>query len=305
MARALQRRCHGARARKTRGAAGCTLVAASFCPSAVLPNRTAAVASLQNTRSQARPRAERRMLRKASIPALRQQIDRIDDQLLRLLSRRAELALAIAEQKARSNSEVYAPAREKGVLERLARANRGPLPAHLVRAIFREIISASRSLEQRLRIAYLGPEATFTHLAARQQFGAAADYLSAASVADVFHEVESERADLGVVPVENSTEGMVAHTLDLLADSPLQICASACGCATMRLMPLIPVPSRASRLCRTGSEISAQICSGESARRSSVCATMPSVEFSTGTTPRSARSLSTSWNTSATEAAER
>src|SRR5438093_12656502 len=97
------------------------------------------------------PRAERRMLRKASIPALRQQIDRIDDQLLRLLSRRAELALAIAEQKARSNSEVYAPAREKGVVERLARANRGPLPAHLVRAIFREIISASRSLEQRLR----------------------------------------------------------------------------------------------------------------------------------------------------------
>src|SRR6059036_669748 len=95
------------------------------------------------------------MLRKASIPALRQQIDRIDDQLLRLLSRRGELALAIAEQKARSNSEVYAPAREKGVLERLARANPGPLPAHLVRAVFREIISASRSLEQRLRIAYL------------------------------------------------------------------------------------------------------------------------------------------------------
>ena len=184
------------------------------------------------------------MLRKASIPVLRQQIDRIDDQLLRLLSRRAELALAIAEQKARSNSEVYAPAREKGVLERLARANRGPLPAPLVRAIFREIISASRSLEQRLRIAYLGPEATFTHLAARQQFGAAADYLSAASVADVFHEVESERADLGVVPVENSTEGMVAHTLDLLADSPLQICAE------------ISLPVRHNLLARAGTGMS-------------------------------------------------
>src|SRR5881398_1169146 len=165
------------------------------------------------------------MLRKASIPVLRQQIDRIDDQLLRLLSRRAELALAIAEQKARSNSEVYAPAREKGVLERLVRANRGPLPVHLVRAIFREIISASRSLEQRLRIAYLGPEATFAHLAARQQFGAAADYLGAPSIADVFHEVESGRADVGVAPVENSTEGMVAHTLDLLVESPLRICA--------------------------------------------------------------------------------
>src|SRR5439155_461744 len=183
----------GARA-KGRGARACTLEPASFCPFAVSPNRTAAVASLQNTRSRARPRAERRMLRKASIPALRQQIDRIDDQLLRLLNRRAALALAVAEQKARSNSGVYAPAREKGVLERLVRANRGPLPVQLVRAIFREIISASRSLEQRLRIAYLGPEATFAHLAARQQFGAAADYLGAPSIADVFHEVESGRA---------------------------------------------------------------------------------------------------------------
>jgi chorismate mutase/prephenate dehydratase len=165
------------------------------------------------------------MLRKASIPALRRQIDRIDDQLLRLLNRRAELALAIAEQKARSNSGVYAPAREKGVLARLARASAGPLPESLVRAIFREIISASRSLEQRLRIAYFGPEATFTHVAARQQFGAAADYRPVASIAEVFHEVENGRADLGVVPIENSTEGMVAHTLDLLADSPLRICA--------------------------------------------------------------------------------
>src|ERR1700756_3286820 len=112
------------------------------------------------------------MPRKAAIPALRRQIDRIDDQLLRLLNRRAELALAIAEQKARRNSGVYAPAREKGVLARLARENRGPLPEALVRAIFREVISASRSLEQRLRIAYLGPEATFTHLAAPQHVGA-------------------------------------------------------------------------------------------------------------------------------------
>jgi chorismate mutase/prephenate dehydratase len=165
------------------------------------------------------------MIRKASLPALRRQIDRIDDELLRLLNRRAALALAIAEQKARSNSGVYAPAREKGVLARLARANRGPLPESLVRAIFREIISASRSLEQRLRIAFLGPEATVTHLAARQQFGAAADYLPATSIGEVFQEVEGGRADLGVVPVENSTEGMVAHTLDLLADSSLRICA--------------------------------------------------------------------------------
>jgi chorismate mutase/prephenate dehydratase len=165
------------------------------------------------------------MVRKASIPALRRRIDRIDDQLLGLLNRRARLALDIAAQKARSNSGVYAPGREKGVLARLVAANRGPLPEGLVRAIFREIISASRSLEAPLTIAYLGPEATYTHLAARQQFGVAADYEPASTVADVFHEVESGRAHLGVVPVENSTEGMVAHTLDLLVDSPLSICA--------------------------------------------------------------------------------
>jgi chorismate mutase/prephenate dehydratase len=165
------------------------------------------------------------MLRKASIPALRRQIDRIDDQLLRLLNHRARVALAIAEHKVRTNSGVYAAGREKGVLGRLVRRNAGPLPDRLVRTIFREIISASRSLQQALRIAYLGPEATFTHLAARQLFGAAPEYVPAATVAEVFHEVESGRAALGVVPVENSTEGMVAHTLDLLADSTLAICA--------------------------------------------------------------------------------
>jgi chorismate mutase/prephenate dehydratase len=165
------------------------------------------------------------MARKAAITALREQIDRIDDQLLRLLNRRARLAMAIAEQKARTNSHVYAPAREKGVLARLVRGNHGPLTERMVRAIFREVISASRSLEQRLRVAYFGPAASYTHLAARQQFGAAAEYVAEASIADVFRDVETGRADLGVVPVENSTEGMVAHTLDLLADSTLSICA--------------------------------------------------------------------------------
>src|SRR5262245_10648393 len=164
------------------------------------------------------------MLGKASIPALRRHIDRIDDQLLRLLNRRARLALAIAGQKERRNSSVYDPAREKSVLARVVRASAGPLGEPHVRAIFREIISASRSLEQRLSVAFFGPEATYTHLAARQLFGTAADYVASPSVPEVFHEVESGRADLGVVPVENSTEGMVAHTLDLLADSPLCIC---------------------------------------------------------------------------------
>ncbi len=185
------------------------------------------------------------MPRKASISALRRHIDRIDDQLLRLLNQRADLALAIAEQKARTNSNVYAPGREKGVLVRLTRANPGPLPAPSVRAIFREIISASRSLEKSLTIAYLGPAATYAHLAARQQFGAAAEYRSSSTIAEVFADVESGRADLGVVPVENSTEGMVAHTLDRLVESTLRICAE------------VSLPIRHCLLARDGTAIDA------------------------------------------------
>ncbi len=165
------------------------------------------------------------MLRKASIPALRRQIDRIDDQLLRLLNRRARVVLAIGAQKVRRQAHVYDPGREKSVLARLVRTNGGPLGERSVRGIFREIISASRNLEQRVQVAYLGPEATYTHLAARQLFGVSAAYRPVGTIADVFHDVETERANVGVVPVENSTEGMVAHTLDLLAESPLRICA--------------------------------------------------------------------------------
>jgi chorismate mutase / prephenate dehydratase len=165
------------------------------------------------------------MARPASIPALRRRIDRIDDRLLRLLNQRARVVMAIAKQKHRSNASIYVPAREKGVLGRVAQTNGGPLDATAIRAIFREIISASRALEQKLRVSYLGPEATYSHLAARRQFGSAADFVGAPTVTEVFRDVERGRADLGVVPVENSTEGMVAGTLDLLVDSPLAICA--------------------------------------------------------------------------------
>jgi chorismate mutase/prephenate dehydratase len=165
------------------------------------------------------------MPRPATIAALRRQIDRLDDRMLALLNRRARLVQAIGAAKSRTRAAVYAPAREKDILARLADGNRGPLTRAHVGAIFREVISATRSLEQRLRVAYLGPRATYTHLAAMAQLGAAADYAPSATIAEVFHDVENGRADLGVVPIENSTEGGVAHTLDLLVDSPLQICA--------------------------------------------------------------------------------
>ena len=124
-----------------------------------------------------------------------------------------------------------------------ARRADGPLDATHVRAIFREVISASRSLEQRVRIAYLGPEATYAHLAALAQFGAAADYRPSATIAEVFHDVENGRADLGVVPVENSTEGGVGQTLDLLVESPLAICAE------------ISIPVRHCLLARRGTTV--------------------------------------------------
>ena len=165
------------------------------------------------------------MPRPATIAALRRQIDRIDDRVLSLLNRRARLAQSVGAAKARAHADVYAPAREKRVLDRLVAANGGPLAGAHVRAVFREIISASRSLEQPLRVAYLGPQATYTHLAAIEQFGSSVAYVPSASIAEVFHDVENGRTQLGVVPVENSSEGGVAHTLDLLVDSPLSICA--------------------------------------------------------------------------------
>ncbi|HWP64932.1 MAG TPA: prephenate dehydratase [Candidatus Limnocylindria bacterium] len=165
------------------------------------------------------------MPRSTQLGPLRKRIDRIDDQLLRLLNRRAALALEIAARKAKTNALVYAPGREKGVLERILRTNGGPLRRQDLRAIFTEIISASRGLEQTLRVAYFGPEGTYTHLAARRQFGSSARYVPVSTIADVFREVEARRAQVGVVPVENSSEGMVAHTLDLLVASELHICA--------------------------------------------------------------------------------
>jgi chorismate mutase/prephenate dehydratase len=190
------------------------------------------------------------MPRSTQLGPLRTRIDRIDDQLLRLLNRRAALAVEIAARKARTNAQVYAPGREQRVLARLVAANRGPLRAGDVRAIFTDVISASRGLEQKLRVAYFGPEGTYTHLAARRQFGAAARYVPVTTIADVFEEVATGRAHVGVVPVENSSEGMVAHTLDLLVGCELHVCAE------------IALPVRHCLLVRPGTSLPAvrEVC---------------------------------------------
>jgi chorismate mutase / prephenate dehydratase len=154
----------------------------------------------------------------------RSRIDEIDRQLLRLLSQRAELSLEIGRAKRQSGEPVLVPEREQEILDELTRLNSGPLPPGAVRAIWSEILSVSRGLQRPFRVAYLGPQGTNTHLAGVRQFGSSAEFVPVRGIPEVFDEVERGRADVGVVPIENSSEGVVNHTLDGLIDSELLIC---------------------------------------------------------------------------------
>ncbi|MPZ77934.1 MAG: prephenate dehydratase [Deltaproteobacteria bacterium] len=165
------------------------------------------------------------MSRNESVDVLRKKIDQIDERVVALLNDRASLAQKIGHTKSQSNQEVYVPHREKEVLRRLSRISHGPLPEDSIRAIFREVISACRSVEAPLKIAFFGAEATYTHQAAREKFGSTVTLLPTASIGEVFQEVSQGRVSFGVVPIENSTEGVVAHTLDVFVDSDLKICA--------------------------------------------------------------------------------
>jgi chorismate mutase/prephenate dehydratase len=153
----------------------------------------------------------------------RTRIDDLDRQLLELLNQRAALAVEIGRAKRSTGAPVHAPEREQEILERLCRLNGGPLGPRALRAIWSEILSASRTLQRPFRVAHLGPFATFTHMAALRHFGASAEYVPVRTIGDVFTEVERDRADVGVVPIENSTEGAVNHTLDGFVDSDLLI----------------------------------------------------------------------------------
>jgi chorismate mutase / prephenate dehydratase len=159
------------------------------------------------------------------LPEHRKAIDKCDAQIVRLLNERTKHVLAIGEIKLKAGEEIYAPHRERAVLNQLCRLNQGPITDESLRAIYREIMSSALSLEKTLTIAYLGPDATFTHQAAIRRFGASLSYSSQKTIADVFTEVSKQRADYGVVPVENSTEGVVTHTLDMFVDSDLKIVA--------------------------------------------------------------------------------
>jgi chorismate mutase/prephenate dehydratase len=171
---------------------------------------------------------------------IRHQIDTIDHELLDLLNHRADLVHKVGIIKKRDGLQIYAPEREEALLLRLVAMNRGRLPEKSVRAIFREIMSAALALEDNLKIAYLGPEGTWTHQAAIKKFGHAVSYASQANFPDVFDQVARRMADFGVVPIENSTEGAVSHTLDLFVDSPLHICSQILLRIENCLMAAIP-----------------------------------------------------------------
>lgn len=161
-----------------------------------------------------------------ALAVVRQQIDGIDSTLLELLNRRARCAREVGEIKARFGDDgfIYRPEREAQVLRRLQDMNQGPLADETITRLFREVMSACLALEQPIGVAFLGPLGTFSESAAVKQFGHAARLLPQASIDDVFRAVEASHADYAVVPVENSTEGAIGRTLDLLLGTSLKIC---------------------------------------------------------------------------------
>lgn len=152
----------------------------------------------------------------------REAIDALDLEILELISRRAEHAKEIGHIK---NGTIYRPEREAQILRRLKEQNRGPLSGDTVVRLFVEIISACRALEEGLKVAYLGPEGTFTQQAALKHFGHSAKTIACASIDDIFRTAESGNSDYAVAPVENTTGGSIPRTLDLLLKSPLKICS--------------------------------------------------------------------------------
>jgi chorismate mutase/prephenate dehydratase len=162
----------------------------------------------------------------AQLKSLRSHIDKVDLQILKLINERASLASEIGRVKTDHGTEVFTPHREEEVFHNVVDANKGPLDESTIRAVFREIMSGSRALQKVLKVAYLGPEYSYSHLAAVERFGQAIEFIRVGSIATVFEEVNRSHVDFGVVPLENSTDGGVSDTLDMFMRLPmLKICA--------------------------------------------------------------------------------
>ena len=161
----------------------------------------------------------------SNMKKLRKAIDELDVKLVSTLNKRTELAVKIGKIKDKLKKSVYSPEREHHIYNKLKKINNGPLDDKTLTAIYREIMSGTIMLQRPMKVAYLGPEATFTHLASQKKFGAQVEYISIQTITDIFTEVERGSCDFGVVPVENSIEGAISHTLDMFVDSDLKICS--------------------------------------------------------------------------------
>jgi chorismate mutase / prephenate dehydratase len=171
---------------------------------------------------------------------LRKQIDSIDQNIIALLNKRLKTSQTIASVKIKAGKSVYSPDREREVFKKISGINKGPLNSKALEAIYREIMSCSLSFGNSLKIAYLGPEATFSHLAAIKRFGSQVEFIPCNNINDVFTEVERDNAAYGVVPIENSIEGVINHTLDMFVDSDLKICAQIILEVTHNLLARCP-----------------------------------------------------------------
>lgn len=160
-----------------------------------------------------------------SIEELRKKIDTMDAQLIELLNDRARIVVEIGKLKSQTAGPIYAPDREKQVFEKISKANKGPLPDRALIAIWRELMSGSFFLERPLRIAYLGPQGSFSHTAAMLKFGQSVEYEAVTDIRIIFDEVSKGHSDLGVVPIENSAGGGVTESLDAFVDTDVMICA--------------------------------------------------------------------------------
>ncbi|MCC5921611.1 MAG: prephenate dehydratase [Cyclobacteriaceae bacterium] len=179
------------------------------------------------------------------LKALRDKIDNIDEQLIDLLNQRLEQVVAVGRLKSKNNALVYRPERELEIISRLNTYNRGLLNSKAIEAIFLEIFAMSRNYELPQRVAYLGPEGSFTHQAAESRFGAMSDYIPMNSIASVFESVDTERVAFGVVPIENNQVGIVSETIDLLAERELTIAAEV----------MLPIHFTLAGLCEKISDI--------------------------------------------------
>ena len=164
--------------------------------------------------------------RGGSLSSLRSHVDKLDQQILKLVNERAKLAVEIGKVKQDQSGDVFSPAREEEVVQNVLAANQGPLDPITIRAIYREIMSGSRALQRMMKIAYLGGEYSFSHLAVLERFGQSFESLRVNSISAVFEEVNTRHAEIGVVPLENSTDGRVADTLEMFIRLPhIKICS--------------------------------------------------------------------------------